>query len=222
MIGPVTRRRMLLASAGAALGLAGTALLAACGEEAAKEEPASPAAPAASAASPAPVVEPAAAPQAEPVNFRYVTDHTSGPRGAAMQWGLSKFSQTRPNVNVRFVPQPSQYEDVFAIQMAAGTQAEVGMLNGGTFNHFVAAGGFTQINDVLDKHPDFNPEFWYFNADSYTVNYEYGQANGELPPQVMEGPQYGMPFQGGLERTRAQHDPCRGVRHRIPVPWLVL
>lgn len=82
--------------------------------------------------------------------------------------------------------------------MAAGTQAEVGILNGGTFNHFVAAGGFTQINDVLDKHPDFNPEFWYFNADSYTVNYEYGQANGELPPQVMEGPQYGMPFQGGL------------------------
>ena len=199
MIGPVTRRRMLRASAGAALGLAGTALLAACGEEAAKEEPAAPAAPATSAATPAPAVEARAAPpQAEPVNFRYVTDHTSGPRGAAMAWGLAKFAQTRPNVNVRFVPQPSQYEDVFAIQMAAGTQAEVGMLNGGTFNHFVAAGGFSQINDALDKHPDFNPEFWYFNADSYTVNYEYGQANGELPPQVMEGPQYGMPFQGGL------------------------
>lgn len=90
----------------------GGGLLAACGEEKPPEEPAATAAPATPAAT---VETPAATPQAGPMSFRYVPDHTSGPRGEAMPWGLAQFSQTRPNVNVRFVPQSSQYEDAFAI-----------------------------------------------------------------------------------------------------------
>ncbi|MBH41069.1 MAG: hypothetical protein CL790_07600, partial [Chloroflexi bacterium] len=43
---------------------------------------------------------------AKKTNFeiRFVTDHTAGPRGAAMQWGLQKFAELRPDIFVKLEP----------------------------------------------------------------------------------------------------------------------
>ena len=39
------------------------------------------------------------------VKIEFHHDHTSGPRGAAMNWALERFEQTNPNILIRFVPQ---------------------------------------------------------------------------------------------------------------------
>ncbi|MDE2869572.1 MAG: hypothetical protein OXR64_10520, partial [Chloroflexota bacterium] len=87
----LSRRAALRATGAGAIGVSGMAILAACGESEPEPEPAAPAAAAAPAATAAPApaaapAQPAAAPQPETVTLSYVGDHTSGPRGAAMQW----------------------------------------------------------------------------------------------------------------------------------------
>ena len=140
----------------------------------------------------------AAAPQAAPVTISYVGDHTSGPRGAAMQWGLKQYASKSPNIFVKFIPQPASYAETFPLQMAAGTQAEIAMLDGGMLGAFEAQGGFTQINDVLAKRSDYVAEDYYFIPDIYTVNHDHAHAEGKLPPSVITGDQFGIPFQGAL------------------------
>ena len=146
-----SRRTILRAAGVGAIGVSGMAILAACGESEPEPAPAEVAAPAATAApamTEAPAPAATAAPQPETVTLSYVGDHTSGPRGAAMQWGLKQYAALRPNIFVKFIPQPADYAtSVFPLQMAAGTQAEVAMLDGGMLGAFVNDGGFTEIND---------------------------------------------------------------------------
>ena len=187
-------RRQVIQSLG--VGSVGLAVLAACGE-AQEEEP--PAAEAAPAAQPAPAAAaPTAAPQAEKVSISYVSDHISGPRGSAMKWGLAEFAKFRPNILLKFIPQPADFIDSFAIQMAAGSQADVAMLGDGLLGTFAADGGYVQINDVIGKHPDWDVNNYYFCPDTYTANFDHNQAQGKLPPAVIEGPQFGAPFQGAV------------------------
>ena len=187
-------RRQVIQSLG--VGSIGLAVLAACGE-AKEEEP--PAAEAAPAAQPAPAAAATtAAPQAGRVSISYVSDHISGPRGSAMKWGLAEFAKFRPNILLKFIPQPADFIDSFAIQMAAGSQADVAMLGDGLLGTFAADGGYVQINDVIGKHPDWDVNNYYFCPDTYTANFDHNQAQGKLPPAVIEGPQFGAPFQGAV------------------------
>ena len=197
----LSRRAALRAAGAGAMGVGAAAVLAACGESEPEPAPApaataAPAAPAAAAPAMTEAPAPAAAPQTESVTVRYVSDHTSGPRGAAMQWGLREYAKSRPNINIRFEPQPADYRETFPLQMAAGTQAEVAMLDGGMLGAFVADGGFTQINDVLAKRDDYNIDEYYFIPDLYTVNFDHAHGEGGSVPTVIEGDQFGMPFQG--------------------------
>ncbi len=52
--------------------------------------------------------EPAVATERGPfsvsVEVRYATDHITGPRGAAMRWGLDRFANMRPDIIVRLEP----------------------------------------------------------------------------------------------------------------------
>ena len=101
-----------------------------------------------------------------------------------MQWGLKQYAALRPNIFVKFIPQPADYAtSVFPLQMAAGTQAEVAMLDGGMLGAFVNDGGFTEINDGLSKRDDYIPEDYYFIPDLYTVNHDHAHGEGSKPVQ---------------------------------------
>ena len=63
---------------------------------------------------------------------------------------------------------------------------------------FVNDGGFTQINDGLAKRDDYIPEGYYFIPVLYTVNHDHAHDEGSNPSNVIEGAQFGMPFQGAL------------------------
>ncbi len=200
----LSRRAALRAAGAGAMGVGAAAVLAACGESEPEPAPATPAAAAAPAATAAPAMTEAPAPAMaeampakESVTIRYVSDHTSGPRGAAMQWGLREYAKMRPNINVRFEPQPADYRELFPLQMAAGTQGEVAMLDGGMLGAFVADGGFTQINDALDKRDDYDKNDYYFIPDLYTVNFDHSHAEGGSVPTVIDGDQFGLAFQAG-------------------------
>ncbi len=91
--------------------------------------------------------------QLPPVTVVFVHDHTSGPRGAAMGWGLDRFAQMVPHINIKFVPQPHTYEESFSIQMVAGTAGELALLSGWFKSRFQASGGFMQIDDVVLHRP---------------------------------------------------------------------
>ena len=204
-------RRQVIRNLG--VGSIGLAVLAACGETK-EEEPTT--AQAAPAAQPAPAAAaPTAAPQAGSVSISYVSDHISGPRGSAMKWGLAEFAKFRPNILLRFVPQPADFIDSFAIQMAAGSQADVAMLGDGLLGTFAADGGYVQINDVIGKHPDWDVNNYYFCPDTYTANFDHNQSQGQLPPAVIEGPQFGAPFQGAVAGIVPQPHARRAGRYRV-------
>ena len=171
----LTRRRFV---AGMGIGATSAVMLAACGEsESAASAPAAaaataaPAAAAPAAAAPAAAAPAAAAPAAaamteapmvqENVEIRFVTDHTAGPRGAAMQWGLARFAEKRPDIFVKLEPAASLI-DSLAIQFAAGTAPHVALLSQSDFLRFHEEGAFTEITGELAKRDDFVPEDYYF------------------------------------------------------------
>ena len=130
-------------------------------------------------------------PPKEHVEIRFVTDHTAGPRGAAMQWGLAEFAKLRPDVFVKLEPAASLI-DSLAIQFAAGTAPHVALLSQSDFIRFHEDGAFTEITEELAKRDDFVPADYYFLPDAYTSN----NIDHSFPqPSLMTGPQFGMPFQ---------------------------
>ena len=129
--------------------------------------------------------------QKENVEIRFVTDHTAGPRGAAMQWGLARFAEERPDIFVKLEPAAGLI-DSLAIQFAAGTAPHVALLSQSDFLRFHEEEAFTEITDELAKRDDFVPEDYYFLPDAYTFN----NIDHSFPqPELMTGPQFGMPFQ---------------------------
>lgn len=97
---------------------------------------------------PAAATEPA--PAREPVELRFVTDHTSGPRGAAMQWGLNRFADLRPEIFVNLEPSESLI-DTFAEHLIEGTPPHVQLLHQSDFLFFHDFGAFTEITELLPK-----------------------------------------------------------------------
>ena len=183
----LTRRRFV---AGMGIGATSAVMLAACGESESAAEPAA-AAPATAAPAAAATAAPEAMMEKENVEIRFVTDHTAGPRGAAMQWGLARFAEQRPDIFVKLEPAAGLI-DSLAIQFAAGTAPHVALLSQSSFIRFHEEGAFTEITDELAKRDDFVPEDYYFLPDAYTFN----NIDHSFPqPELMTGPQFGMPFQ---------------------------
>ena len=115
------------------------------------------------------VVEVEVQAQRPPVNLVFVNDHSSGPRGAALQWALDRFRQEAPHINARYTPQPDAYATAFGVQIQAGTQAEVALLSGWFAARWHQAGAFAQIDDVVRKRADWNPKDYYFDPDTSSV-----------------------------------------------------
>lgn len=46
-----------------------------------------------------------AQPEQRTVKIEFATDHTSGPRGKAMSWGIERFAGLRPDIKIKFIPQ---------------------------------------------------------------------------------------------------------------------
>ena len=182
----LTRRRFV---AGMGIGATSAVVLAACGEsESDAPPPAATAAPA--AATPAMAMTEAPV-MVENVEIRFVTDHTAGPRGAAMQWGLARFAEQRPDIFVKLEPAAGLI-DSLAIQFAAGTAPHVALLSQSSFIRFHEDDAFTNITEELAKRDDFVPADYYFLPDAYTFN----NIDHSFPqPTLMTGPQFGMPFQ---------------------------
>ena len=190
----MTRRQTLVAAGGVALGATAGMMLAACGEAEVAETPAEPAPVATAAPAPAPAAE--TRPQKKAVEIEFVHDHVSGPRGEAMKWGLSNFASRYPDINVRFVSQPSDFVDSFAILQAANSQGEVALLSGHFFMSWAEAEAFAQINDALSKNPRYDANATYFAPDAFTINFWNRVPSSHLEP--ISGPQYGLPYQGNL------------------------
>ena len=190
----ITRRRLI---AGASLAVTGTlaaTALAACGET--QKAPVAKEVPAEVPAEKVVTSQTAAPPQAGPVKFEFTSDWNSGPRGKLMQWALERYAILKPNHLVRFLPNPGTAQ--FRMSMAAKTNPELALLGGLLGTYGAVEGAFTEINDVLAAHPDFKASDYYFVPDWYTMNFDANQAKGEPPPALMNGPQFGMPFQGAI------------------------
>jgi len=136
-----------------------------------------------------------APPETRTVKIEHATDHTSGPRGAAMSWAIERFAVQRPDIKVKFIPQDHIYYEKIAIEAVAGTLSETNLLNGVSFQQFVGAGIWLQIDDILAKKDGYDPSNYWFQPDIYSDNrdqsYPYDATR-------LQGPLYGMPYQGAL------------------------
>ena len=134
-----------------------------------------------------------AAPQ-KPVAFiRYVSNHTSGPRARANQWALERFAEIRPEIHVKFEP-AGALNDILGVQFAAGTAPDTTLSSQSLFLQFKEGDGWLEVTDLLNKN-GLVREDYYFVPDDYTDN---KIDHSFPPPQVMNGPQFGMPFQIGI------------------------
>ena len=99
----MTRRQVLRATGGAAVGLTGALALAACGEAqvVTVEKIVTKEVPVEKIVTKEVIKEVAAQRQAVKIELHH--DHTSGPRGAAMSWALERFEQINPNILIRFI-----------------------------------------------------------------------------------------------------------------------
>ena len=198
----VTRRRVLSAGAGTALGLTGAAVLAACGETqvATKEVPVEKTVVeqvevekivTRTEIKEVPVekvvvqekivtVEVEKPPERKTATIEFHHDHTSGTRGAAMKWALDRFAKEFPHINVKFVPQPAAFTETFNIKIVAGTQGELALLSGWFAWIWIQGGAFTQINDELAKHDAWDPTGMYAQPDVFTLNLRNTRYDGAL------------------------------------------
>lgn len=159
------------------------------------------------------IVEVEAAPQPMSQTFAFGTDHTSGPRGAAMQWALERFEQVSPHLNVKFVAAPTGTDEVYGVQFASGSQPEVALMTGWFAAGWYAAGAFVQIDDLLSKRDDFDPNDFFYYPDTATLNFQHTRHD---PTSGMRGPTFGMNFQGNIEALAINLDMAEA--NGIPQP----
>lgn len=150
-------------------------------------------------------------PVRENVEIRFVTDHTAGPRGAAMQWGLSRLAELRPDIFVNLEPTESYFETM-ATHLIEGTAPHVALLSQADFLYFHEAGAFTEITDLLAQTGIVKDDY-YFVPDCYTIN---GIDHSFPQPRLMEGPQFGMPFQIAISGFVANISLAEGAGITLP------
>ena len=137
------------------------------------------------------------APKAAPVALTFATDHTSGPRGAAVKWGVERFMSKRPDVKVLVEPVGGTYWDTLSIRAAAGTLPEMVLWDGHLFNAWRDDNIVLKLNDITAKMDGWNEEDFYYIPNLWTDN---GHADDHTfpPPTTLWGEQYGITYQGGI------------------------
>lgn len=197
----VSRRQAASLLGRLGLGIGGTLALVACGSSGGVEAVAAPtakgteSAPAHTQASvpigdldakadrPAPSELPA---QRGSVEVSFATASRAGPRGAAMKWGLRRFADKRPDITVKVEP-----EDGVPTRFVAGTAPHIAQLQEGAFLSFLVEDRLVEISSLL-RQMNVVKEDYYFVPDTYTWN----DLDHSFPaPRLMQGPQFGMPFQ---------------------------
>ncbi len=136
-----------------------------------------------------------APPETRTVKIEHATDHTSGPRGAAMSWAIERFAVQRPDIKVKFIPQDHIYYEKIAVEAVAGTLSETNLLNGVSFQQFSGAGIWLQIDDILAKKDGYDPSNYWFQPDIYSDNMDQSYP---YDATRLQGPLYGMPYQGAI------------------------
>ena len=81
---------------------------------------------------------------------QYVTDHLSGSRGHALQWGLQRFSHLNPHVVVQVRPGAPRIPKATA-RRDGGSRGHVALLSQTEFLRYRETGAFLTINDLLPK-----------------------------------------------------------------------
>ena len=148
------------------------------------------------------------------VKLEYATDHTSGPRGQAMQWAIERWEQIRPDVKIKFIPQDHIFYEKIAVEVAADTLSEINLLSGHSYGQFLEAGAWLESNDLLAKKDGFVPEDYLFSPDEHSDNRDqnnYGKWN-----KVMNGPMHGMMYQGGINGLLYNIDAVAAAGAREP------
>ena len=130
----------------------------------------------------------------ENVELKFVTDHSDGPRGRAMRWGLARFAEERPDISVEMESPDGRVVESLAAQLAEGTPPHVALLGYSGLLRFYATGAFTEITHLLPQMNVAKADY-YFIPDAYTLN----NIDHSFPqPSLMTGRQFGMPFQIGI------------------------
>ena len=159
---------------------------------------------------------PTARPQPSPfrqiVVVRYLTDHTSRARGRALQWGMEEFALRQPAIKVRIHPYGGRTMERLAIQFQAGTAEHLVLPEQSAFLKFHAKDAFTDVTDLVSRMGVVKDDY-YFVPDTYT----YNNVDHSLPqPKLMEGPQFGMPFQMAISGFVANASLAEDAGVRLP------
>ena len=122
----------------------------------------------------------------DPVEVVFATDSVYGPRGAAMQWGLQRFAELRPEIFVKLEPREN-----IQLRFFSDSAPHVVLTHQHDFLEFQGEDVFTEVTDLLHQMHVENDDY-YFMPDTHTFN----DLNHSFPPpSLTNGPQYGMPFQ---------------------------
>ena len=120
------------------------------------------------------------------VEVAFATASRHEPRGAAMKWGLRRFGDKRPDITVKVEP-----EDGVPTRFVAGTAPHVAQMQQGAFLSLLGEDAFVEVSGLLSQM-NVVKEDYYFVPDTYTWN---DLDHSFPPPRLMQGPQFGMPFQ---------------------------
>ena len=148
---------------------------------------------------------------------QYVTDHLSGSRGHALQWGLQRFSHLNPHVVVQVRPGAPRIPKATA-RRDGGSRGHVALLSQTEFLRYRETGAFLTINDLLPKlrsarriEEHHAPETFsvrpgqfdqlafeqhYFVPDTFTDNkLDHSFPQSAVQDDLRYPDQYGLPFE---------------------------
>ena len=175
------------------------------------------------------------------VEVRYATGNFSGRSGAVMRWGLERFAQMRPDINVRVErvgtfaanlrqflgpkppPPPLSIHTGDAGQIQRALQRRdpeppphVVLLSQAEFLRFVDESAFATIDDWLAKRSDFAPEDFYFVPDTSShdkLDHSYPQPAMSPTYQYR---QFGLPFELSISGFLANVTVAESAGVRLP------
>ena len=145
-------------------------------------------------------------------HIRFMTDHTSGPRGAALAWGLQRFEEWQPAITVRFEPSPDDSEELDA-RLDSAYSPHLILDDQSRFLRLNQNELLTEISHLVPKFGVVKEDY-YFVPDTYTHNY----VDHSVPqPRLMNGPQFGMPFQMNISGFVANVSLAEDAGVQLPV-----
>ncbi len=146
------------------------------------------------------------------VDYVWFMADVSGPRGSALQWGMESFARWQPALKVRIQAASVDQDESLNTMFKAGYEPHLIIANESIFLRYRQDGFLTEVSHLLSKM-GLVKEDYYFVPDSYT----YNSADHSLPQtNLMDGPQFGMPFQMGVSGFVANASLAEDAGVRLP------